>query len=150
MTLAQPAHAQAVTPEIVNTASNWTTKCDANGTCQIRAHRDANGALVSQVLIYTVGTEQVLEYLIPLGLDLMSGVQLAVDDQVIANTITLTCKEGGCIGYAPMTAQLLDALQRGQNLQLAFVGFDDNEAYLIAHDLNGFVDAYAAFSAGQQ
>lgn len=140
--LASAAFGQAVTTNRLAGESIWSSVCPSDGACQLRAQLQTNGVLVSQVLIYDVGTETVLEYLVPLGPDLVRGVSLVVDGTRAANSIVLTCKDIGCIGYTPLSIDLLDSLRRGRTLALSFDGFDDGAPYAINYDLIGFTKAY--------
>ncbi len=150
LVFAPAASSQSVTPDVLGTQSLWTSVCSGDGACQLRAQLQTDGVWVSQVLIYDVGAETVLEYLVPLGLDLVTGISLVVDGARAANSIVLTCKDIGCIGYTPLSADLLEALKRGRTLALTFEGFDDGTPYAINYNLIGFTSAFEEWSQSTQ
>ena len=88
---------------------------------------------------------EIVEFKTPLGLDLRKGVVLLVDRRQRFATDLLTCKAEGCVGFAPMTTELLRALAGGSELEVVWTDNDTDRQQSYAFSLVGFVRSYNTF-----
>ena len=125
--------------------NEWRVLCDPDGACQIRNQQRTGRGADSQILVYRIGQAEIVEFKTPLGLDLRKGVVLLVDRRQRFATDLLTCKAEGCVGFAPMTTELLRALAGGSELEVVWTDNDTDRQQSYAFSLVGFVRSYNTF-----
>ena len=113
----------------------------------MRYAQATDGREVSHLLLYSVGTETIIEYLLPLGINLRKGIVIQIDG-VNFPTEALSCDTPGCVGFAPLTPELLERLKAGKALKLAFSPRGSDQFYSFDYSLIGFTAQYDAFVAG--
>lgn len=129
--------------------SGWRLNCAAEGKCELGFTQIKDGRLVTRLLIYKVGKKTVMEYLVPLGVNLQKGILLQIDGRQAFPTQSLYCEAPGCVGFTPLSPDLLAQLKRGALLKLAFYPHAGSSFYAFNYALDGFAAQYAAFLAGK-
>lgn len=145
-----PALLVSILPAFAEPAAGqgWQLMCAAEQKCEMKYAQAADGRDVTRLLVYKVGKQPVVEYLVPLGVDLQRGVFLQVDGKYTVLTAPLYCDAPGCVGYARLTPELLDHLKRGRLLRLAFSPHGGKDFYGYTYPLDGFTVQYGAFLKG--
>ena len=143
------SHAQTPAAE-TPAATAWDLHCTDDGKCEMLSRYEIDGKPVSHLALYKVGDSVVLEYLLPLRVNLQKGIFLVVDGKKRFATNALYCDAPGCVGYAPATAELVASLQRGADLRLVFAMQGDTRVFLFAYPLTGFTATYRDWKAGKK
>jgi len=128
-----------------NKLNAWRLVCDQQGACQIRNSVRRGGKAISHIHIYRVGKAEILEYRVPLGVDLRKGVALRIDRRQRFATQMLNCKADGCVGFASVTTALLKAMASGEELDLVYRDYDTDREIAITYNLLGFTRSYNVF-----
>lgn len=126
--------------------ARWGMTCDAQKRCEMRIAQSEDNREITRILIYRVGGKTLLEYMVPLKINLQRGITIKIADQIFATT-SLYCDVSGCIGYALLDKKLLQAMKQGAQLQLAFSPHGDNNFYSFDYTLEGFSVAYETFQS---
>ena len=144
------AGALAVSPALAQqnwaALNQWQVACTPAGDCQITNEGRSAGGITSKILIYRVGDAAILEYTIPLGIDIRKGVKLEIDGRQSYPTDILTCRLSGCVGFQVLSNRLLNALAAGGELAVSYVSADDNRARAERFSLVGFTRSYNTFN----
>lgn len=128
----------------------WVGRCEAPSRaapleCRIeqRAVLAQTGQLVVAVTVRVPGDTRKPELIVrlPLGLSLAGGVTLDVDGAGGRGLPLETCDGGGCYATAPLPADLLAAMVRGDKLDVIFQSLSKAPIRL-PMSLAGFSDAY--------
>ena len=132
-------------------APGWIGLCqaparDAALDCRVeqRVVIRETGQLVAQVTVRVPADTRkpALIVRVPLRLSLDARVTLDVDGGRAGNLPLQTCDTGGCYAGAPLRADLLAAMQKGDKLNIVFQNLDKAPIRL-AMPLAGFGEAYA-------
>ncbi|MEE9446411.1 MAG: invasion associated locus B family protein [Arenicellales bacterium] len=131
--------------------NQWEIGCD-QGTpqaCQIQ-HQLATpeNTLPAQILIYTVDALQILEYKVPLGLNLQKGVRLFIkgkNGKHAFPSALLTCHQNGCLGFTQINENLLTQLKKGRTLTLETTDYSTDKNQDFQFSLIGFTKTYQQF-----
>lgn len=129
-------------------AEGWEVKCSAEKRCEMQSRYLVENAVAGRLIIYTVGTQPIVEYLLPLRINLLKGVILFVDEKQRFATQPLYCDAPGCVGFAPLTTELLAALRRGGKVELVFTMQGDGRTFAFPFSLIGFAKCHEAWRAG--
>lgn len=132
-------------------APGWVSICqstarDAPLECRVeqRAVIKQTGQLLAQVTVRIPADTRkpVLMIRVPLGLSLEAGVTIDVDGGRGGTLPLQTCDAGGCYAGAPLRADLLAAMQKGEKLDVVFQNLEKAPIKL-ALPLAGFAAAFA-------
>lgn len=140
--LASPALAQQDWSRL----NQWQVACTPEGVCQMTNQNLVDGQIRSQVLLYRVGDAVVVEYTIPLGVDIRKGVKLVVDGRQSIPTDLLTCRTEGCVGFQVLNNRTLNMLAVGGELAVTYHSADDNREKRETFTLVGFTRSYQSFN----
>ncbi len=136
------------TPAATTPQSAWASQCVADGRsgsldCSVfqRVVTQA-GQLVGSVTIRVPpGGTPVMVVSTPLGLYLPNGITFSIDGGA-ANKLELqTCEQTGCIATFPVTEEALNAMTRGQKIDIAFANMN-RQTITLPLSLVGFTAAY--------
>lgn len=133
---------------LTETHGDWTVRC------QVRQPESKIGCLVQQEQVDSQSRQRLLAVemvpgpegalgtlILPFGLDLDKGVNLAIDDgQQMPNLRFRTCLPQGCLVPIDFAPEMLPALSNGKELKIATVA-DGGAATPFAVSLNGFASA---------
>ena len=113
------------------------TLCDISQTLQVERE---NGQTVTALRATVTKRDGVfvMELALPLGLDLISGVVLQLDNAKDIKLPFATCIDRGCAALADIDAALLARLQRGRVMKVAFRPFGQEQAVVIEVSLLGY------------
>ena len=151
-TLAAPPQRQ---PSIERTGFNsWTLECydPAPGgvPCQV-THRVTSGDNSQVVLVLSLAPDKTtdkinIQFALPLGFDVQSGVQIEVGNTYQSSVPVSRCTAQGCLVEGSASPQLINSLRKGSE---AFVSVQTVEGGLIRipASLKGFAAAYEAMTA---
>jgi len=140
--LAPPALAQQDWSRL----NQWQVACTPEGVCQMTNQNLVDGQIRSQVLLYRVGDAVVIEYTVPLGVDIRKGVKLVVDGRKSIPTDLLTCRPTGCVGFQVLNNRTLNMLAAGGELAVTYHSADDNRVQRETFSLVGFTRSYQSFN----
>lgn len=126
--------------------NQWKVACTPEGVCQMTYENRIGDEVRSKILIYRVGDAIILEYTIPLGIDIRRGVNLVVDQTQSFPTDILTCRISGCVGFQVISNQLLQILADGGELDVTYVSADTNRKLRETFSLVGFVRSFQSFN----
>lgn len=130
--------------------SGWRVTCLADGKCELGSTQTLDGRLITRLLIYKVGRRTLLEYLVPLRVNLQKGIILQIDGKRNFPTSPLYCDAPGCIGYAALTDDLLAMMKKGARLRVVFSPLNDERHLAFDYSLRGFTTQYTGFAAGRE
>lgn len=82
--------------------------------------------------------------LLPLGINLPSGVSVRIDQGSPFKFIVKTCLQQGCIASFVVGKVFIQSLQRGDKLNINFTGNDGNPPITISGSLKGIADGIEA------
>lgn len=126
--------------------NQWNVACTPEDVCQMIYENRQGSEVRSKILIYRVGDAIILEYTIPLGIDIRRGVKLVVDRSQSTPTDILTCRATGCVGFQVVGNRLLQTLAAGSELDVAYVSADTNRDMRETFSLVGFTRSFQSFN----
>jgi invasion protein IalB len=147
-----PSQSEAAEPA---TFKDWTVACEQPGDgtqqrCAMfqRFVRAEDKAIAATVYIRYAGNSSVplLRVVTPFGVDLARGVAVKVDDSEQYPVAFRTCRPAGCEAVAGIGNVLLDLLQAGRTLRVAYRLFDQGQQ-TVPFSLLGFTTALKALQA---
>lgn len=77
----------------------------------------------------------------PLGLYLPAGISYSIDGAAAQTLQIQSCDQNGCFANQPITAETLDAMFKGQKLEIAFSNLN-KQSITLPLSLTGFSAAY--------
>lgn len=126
--------------------NQWQVACTPEGACQMTYENRRGDKVRSKILIYRVGDAIILEYTIPLGIDIRRGVKLVIDRSQSIPTDILTCRADGCVGFQVVNNSILQTLAAGSELDVAYVSADTNRNMRETFSLVGFTRSFQSFN----
>ena len=126
--------------------NQWQVACTPEGACQMTYENRRGDKVRSKILIYRVGDAIILEYTIPLGIDIRRGVNLVIDRRQSIPTDILTCRLDGCVGFQVINNRTLQSLAAGSELDVAYVSADTNQNLRETFSLVGFTRSFQSFN----
>lgn len=133
--------------------SLWQLVChdkSRGAACSLQYALHKSDSVISKILIYKLENKLILEYTVPLGINVQKGVELMVDHKYKFETTLLTCSPEGCTGMIWLDSMLRWKLKQGQHLGLKILNYKTNQAYTLNYNLQGFTEAYDALIEGQR
>lgn len=116
------------------------TKCAAEQT--IQTEQGSTNALQFEISISREDSTNRAAISLPLGIDLMSGIVLQVDDLEEFNAQVRTCIAQGCISFLELDDSRMAELKAGNRLKLGFLPFGGTDVSVVEFSLTGFSRAY--------
>ena len=93
------------------------------------------------------GTDLYAIMMLPLGLNIPSGVVMQPDDGEPTPLTIQTCTKLGCRSVAPIPEDLLWGFRQGKVLKVGFVPFGSKKTIVVEASLTGFTAAYKTLMA---
>ena len=125
-------------------SGDWTINCEKN-RCQAAQQLVAkNGQKSSKVLSATllkVNKELVMELVVPLGVELRSGIVTRVDEQKEFHFPYVTCMQSGCASLIPVKGGLYQQMKAGKSMKIGFRPFRSAKTLVVDLSLKGFTKA---------
>lgn len=129
---------------------DWTSTCisqaDTETKCAaeqiIRAMQGSTDALQFEISISREDSTNRAAISLPLGIELMSGIVLQVDDLEEFNAPVRTCIAQGCISFVEMDDSRIAELKGGKRLKLGFLPLGKTEVSVVEFSLTGFSRAF--------
>ena len=149
-TAAQAATAGA--PKVGQTFGNWIFQCSAvaqNNTICTLSQTLVDGQSKKPIAKFSVGrsgpgSETRLVVLLPLGLDIASGVSGSVDKGAEFKYTLESCVPSGCIASRPVDAALLNGIRTGTALNVSFRFQGNDKAITLSGVLKSLGDGMTA------
>lgn len=133
-----PAYAQ----DAENAAPAWGSNCISPQVCELKSEILQDTYVAARVSIFHIRGYYFLQYTIPISVDLVQGVAIAIDDgQPMATTLS-SCSAIGCVGTMPATPSLIRNMKTGQSLKVQFVAPNTKNLLEIGFSLLGFTKAF--------
>lgn len=85
--------------------------------------------------------QRVMQFLLPLGLDLRPGIVMQIDEGEEFKSGFLTCVQEGCLVAFPLDDSRLQQMRAGKALKLGFRPFNTDQTLVIEASLMGFTRA---------
>lgn len=151
------ATAQAPTEQapsaLSETYQDWVVRCETlqgqDRRCwMVQTLQTGNGGnRILQVELAIVGGTIRLVFLTPLGVDLPTGVALAIGDNALETLAFNTCVNAGCVAEVQPSSELLSALRRGTTLTVTFRPTRGDNSLQVPVSLAGFSAAQDRLSS---
>ena len=134
---------------------DWFLRCEARGEGQgelcylhqtLNYSKDNVSGILLDIKIGALGEGKELYtiMMLPLGLNLQSGVVMQADGGESTPLTIQTCTNDGCRSVAPVSNELLWGLRQGKRLKVGFVPFGGTQTVVVEASLTGFTAAYKA------
>lgn len=146
MLLALPALAQ---PEVSETrhkdwvevcvSENDQRRCEAIQVLSITQGEQAQPIL--RATMSRVNDERFIEFALPLGMDLRSGLVMQIDQGEERQFGYSTCVPQGCAGVMALSDELFNALKAGSTAKLGFRAFGNPQVQVLELSLSGLTAA---------
>lgn len=143
-----PASPPVVRPQ--NPTLQWRVQCSDVLCEMVYDLAPGQAQSPSRVLIYDVGDLTILEYIVPLGIGLKTGIVVQVDGVHSFPTQMLVCRPTGCMGYLKLDERIVGLFKAGAKFTLAFENYSDKKFYSYRYSLMGFTAAYNIFINNSQ
>jgi invasion protein IalB len=135
-------------PAAATPQSAWASQCVADGRsgnqdCSVfqRVVTQA-GQLVGSVTVrIPPGGEPVMVVSTPLGLYLPNGITFSIDGSAPSKLELQTCEQTGCIATLPVSEEALNAMSKGQKIDISFANMN-RQTITLPLSLVGFTAAF--------
>lgn len=144
----------AIAERSVETLGDWSVVCqtdDANVRNCAATHQvltqpnenDRQNLLMRLVVTYnSENKESQMLTVVPLGVDLMKGLTLEVDEGDVLRLPVKTCDPAGCRISARVEGDFVDLMKRGAQIYIGYWPNNSEKRLRIAGSLRGFTAAY--------
>ena len=144
--LAFPALAE---PEVVETRhKDWVEVCiseDDQSRCEaiqvLSVTQGEQSQAILRATLSRVNDERFIEFALPLGMDLRSGLVAQIDEADEIRFGYSTCVPQGCAGVLPLSDELFAALRAGSTAKLGFRAFGNPQVQVLEISLSGLTAA---------
>lgn len=116
-----------------------TTRCEAIQVLSLNQDGETRPLLRSTLT--QVQDNRFIEFALPLGMDLRSGLVLQIDEGDEINFGFSTCVPQGCAGVLPLNDDLFTALKAGNSARLGFRAFGNEQVQVLDISLSGLTAA---------
>lgn len=127
---------------------DWTSVCSEiqlNERCEIQQTLNIENEQGNSRLLLTsvskIDDQLFMQLLLPLGLDLRSGIVIKIDEGEEVVVGFLSCLQEGCLVVLPLDQTLLAAMRAGQIAKVGFRPFNTSETVVLEMSLKGFTQA---------
>lgn len=146
LAFALPAWAE---PEVTETQhKDWVEVCiseDSQSRCEaiqvLSLNQEGESRPLLRSTVTRVQDNRFIEFALPLGMDLRSGLVLQIDEGDEINFGFTTCVPQGCAGVLPLTDELFGALKAGNSARLGFRAFGNEQVQVLEISLSGLTAA---------
>ncbi|SIT65746.1 Invasion protein IalB, involved in pathogenesis [Ectothiorhodosinus mongolicus] len=97
--------------------------------------------LVQTNIGITPNGQRLLQIVMPLGIDLRSGIAITIDEGEEIQLPYQTCLPDGCLVLFPLDDTWFNRMRAGNELRIGFRGFGQSEVLVIEKSLRGFTAA---------
>jgi len=129
----------------------WQVNCNPNADCAMaQIGKDKSGTPVLEMVVRKLEAPleadgrtaiAVLDFITPLGVVLISGLELKIDSAKGESAPFQICTEQGCLVREPVDQGLIDRLKRGNSARVTVVAANQGEVSANM-SLSGFTKAY--------
>jgi len=125
-------------------------RCQLQQTIMIKpkdatSNKENKGAIV-QLTALKNNDLDILNVLVPKGIDLRAGLLLQVDEGKKIRLPYSTCTDRGCLSVIKIDDAYKETLKKGKELIVAFVPFGSKEVVGIKASLMGFTEGYKSLN----
>lgn len=140
---------EVAAPEPVRTEhGDWIAQCVETPAkrCQMLQglfieNEQGNNRLLETTVVRADDGTLVMQWLLPLGVDLRPGVAVKIDEHPEFNAAYLTCMASGCLVAAQLDDVRFAQLQGGKIAKLGFRSINNPQNLVIDISLKGFTNA---------
>ena len=144
--LASPAFAE---PQIAETRhKDWVEVCVTDedvARCEaiqvLSVTQGEQSQAILRATLSRVNDERFIEFALPLGMDLRSGLVAQIDEADEIRFGYSTCVPQGCAGVLPLSDELFAALRAGSTAKLGFRAFGNPQVQVLEISLSGLTAA---------
>jgi invasion protein IalB len=143
-----PATAPPPKPEAQTQPPTWRVACDNSGKdfdCRVSQtiFLQKTGQRLLSVVVHRASKAEdpALMLHLPHGLFLPAGTTIQIDQGKLENLVIQTCDDKGCYAGAPVTKDILSALQKAEKLNVTFQDLQ-KQTITVPMPLAGFAEAY--------
>ncbi|CAM3803292.1 invasion associated locus B family protein [Vreelandella rituensis] len=116
-------------------------RCQAQQSLNMENEQGSSRLLLASVLRNGDDAPPILELLLPLGLDVSSGIVMQIDDGDEVRVPFATCLEQGCYAILPIEGNLMDTMRSGNVIRIGFRPFNARQTHAVEVSLIGFTAA---------
>ncbi len=117
-----------------------TKRCQMVQTIDVENDQGKGRLLETAVQLAEDGT-LIMQWLLPLGVDLRPGIVVKVDENAEFNASYLTCVQNGCVAVAPVDEARLAQFRAGTMAKLGFRAINNPQNLAVDISLKGFTAA---------
>jgi invasion protein IalB len=132
------------------THGNWQILCanSSDKVCHAMQVHEFENQVILQANIFYMGDKLYLQITLPLGVDLIKGVAIRIDN---GNSVTypfVSCFHPGCFVQVELNPVFAEALQAGQSAKISFERLGSEKRFSIDLSLSGSRKAFQALAPG--
>ncbi|XKH60069.1 invasion associated locus B family protein [Halomonas sediminis] len=116
-------------------------RCQAQQSLNMENEQGSSRLLLASVLQNGENAPRILELLLPLGLDVSSGIVMQIDDGEEMRVPFATCLEQGCYAILPLEDNLMKSMRSGSVIRIGFRPFNARQTHAVEVSLMGFTAA---------
>lgn len=132
--LAAPAVSQESGPQ----APEWAAQCLDTRVCEMRSEIIANNNVAARLSVLNYRGRFMVQYTIPLGVDIDQGVFLQVDENAPIEAAVDSCAGNGCTGTIGLNTPIIQSMKAGSNVVILFSSSVNQDSFAITFSLRGF------------
>jgi invasion protein IalB len=145
---------QGQQPNVESTSyEDWVVQCRVEngqtGPCRMGqgVRNSDNQQEIMQVIVARSPQQgPIVNFVVPLGVNLQTPLQIAVDGNQLGQATYVSCVQRGCVARMQVSDGMLSAMKQGRRLQVTLTGQRGNTRTVPA-SLLGFTDAYNALTS---
>ncbi|SFR60717.1 invasion associated locus B family protein [Thiomicrospira sp. ALE5] len=149
--IAVPSQGAAWT--LANTFGDWQLVCTEQGDKSCRAlqtldlEQGEQSMRLLEVMVFYAGDQARMNMTFPLGLDLLAGIVLKVDENDEIGLPFSTCLADGCRVIGNIGDDVMAQLMAGNVMKVGFRGFGEEQTLVLDVSLRGSASAFRAAEA---
>ncbi len=122
---------------------DWKGACDGGECAVIQIANDRNNQPLAQVVLMKSPDKKQTAFrvTVPLGVDLLAGMKVEIDQEQLAVVPFQVCAEMGCMTFLPLENQILDKLRKGNRFRLTFAIAGSQKDEVASFSLRGISEA---------
>lgn len=129
-------------------STGWSNECLTARVCELRSEILSDSSVAARLSVFNLRGQFILQYTIPLGVDISRGIQIAIDGEQPIPTRLINCTGSGCIGTIDLNPDFIQSMKQGINLNILFTGADTQDTFAISFSLSGFTVSFTELVKG--
>ena len=123
---------------------DWAVNCEQDhcqAGQQLFVTKDEQKSRVLSASLMKVKDQLVMQMVLPLGVDLRSGIVTRVDENKELHFPFITCVRDGCVTLVPVKGDLISQMKAGNKMKVGFRPFRSEQTLVVELSLSGFTKA---------